>query len=78
VKELLGKKIVEIRHLTTDEMDEYGWEGEEPAVALVLDDGTLLFSSRDEEANGPGVIFGKEPDGGVFTLVLRLLKPTNT
>ena len=60
---MIGRKIVNIRYLTKAEMEAEYWEGQEPAVVLVLDDGTLLYPSRDEEGNGPGALFERTKDG---------------
>lgn len=60
-----GKKIVEFRRMTEEELEREGWDTpryDNPPV-LVLDDGSTLFPSRDEEGNGPGALFGTEPDG---------------
>ncbi len=43
---LVGRRIVAVRGAGTD-------------VALVLDDGSILVASRDEECNGPGVLLRK-------------------
>jgi hypothetical protein len=62
---LLGKRIVALRKLTKQELDDEGWEpsSHNQCVALVLDDGTILFASKDEEGNGPGEIFTRTKDG---------------
>ena len=52
----VGLRIVGIREMTDKERDLYAWYG--PAVVLVLEDGSLLFPSQDEEGNGPGALFG--------------------
>jgi hypothetical protein len=38
------------------------------ATVLVLDDGTILYPSRDDEGNGPGALFGADRDGELFTV----------
>lgn len=59
-----GKKIVEVRSMTSEELERVGWTKEYgvlvryPPPVLVLEDGTRLFPSRDPEGNGPGAIFG--------------------
>jgi hypothetical protein len=62
VETLIGKVIVNFREMTDAEMEAEGWQGA-PGYALVLDDGTVLYPSQDEEGNGPGVLFGLESDG---------------
>lgn len=65
--EIIGHRIVAARLLSKKEMADAYWHGEQPPVALVLDNGIILYPSRDEEGNGPGTIFGDGPDG-YFTL----------
>jgi hypothetical protein len=59
-KMLLGRKIVGIRYLLDEEMDSLGWE--ERSIVLILDDGNMLFPSRDDEGNGAGALFTNDPD----------------
>ena len=58
--------------MTKEELDVEGWETGRhtpPTVlVLVLDDGTKLYPSQDEEGNGPGALFGINPDGENFML----------
>ncbi len=57
-----GQKIVSVRWLTKMEAEREGWDTDNrPIIALVLEDGTILYPSRDEEGNGPGEIFGYNP-----------------
>ena len=44
---LAGRRIVAVRGSGTN-------------VAIVLDDGSLIVASRDEECNGPGVLFHRD------------------
>lgn len=63
---LEGRTIREVRKLTDEEMEVEGWNPNHrhgPPMAVVLDDGTVLFPSRDPEGNGPGCLFGRK--GGV-------------
>jgi hypothetical protein len=53
---IIGLRIIGLRPLTPKEMEQQGWYGEH-AVALVLENGLLIYPSRDEEGNGPGVLF---------------------
>ncbi len=54
----VGRRIVAVRAMTKDELAAEGWPPNETVPTLVLDDGTVLFPSRDEEGNGPGALFG--------------------
>lgn len=64
---LVGRKIVAVRELTKKEMKREFWD-EDSCTALVLDDGTLLYPSRDPEGNGAGALFGRSAKGEEFQL----------
>jgi len=53
---LAGRTIVEVRYQTPEESGEEFWDRRAPV--LVLDDGTLLYPSRDDEGNDAGALFG--------------------
>ncbi len=57
--EVKGQKIVAVRPMVKDEMIAEGWD--EPALVLMLENGTILYASRDPEGNGPGALFGYNP-----------------
>ncbi len=52
---LVGRRIVEVRYMTDDEMETIGWNCS-PCV-LVLDNGHQLYASRDDEGNDGGAMF---------------------
>lgn len=54
-KALVGRKIVGVRYMGADEAEGLGWH--DRSIVLVLDDGTQLFPSQDEEGNGAGALF---------------------
>lgn len=60
--DFIGKKIVAIRPMTLQELENEGWDNDYhrdiSGTAIVLDDKTVLYASVDYEGNGPGVIFG--------------------
>jgi hypothetical protein len=63
---LVGRRIVAVQSLADVDglMAAFGWEETDPSGPyLVLDDGTRLFPSRDEEGNGPGALFWEHADG---------------
>ncbi len=62
--ELVGRKIIEVRYMTDEELMNEGWNGERAPVVLVLDNGDLLYPSQDDEGNGPGALFGFEQKSG--------------
>ncbi len=68
--EIEGRKIVSVEPLSRSEMRWLGWTGR-PPTALVLDDGTTLYVSCDEEGNHPGALFGKSKAGERFTVIVR-------
>lgn len=55
---LVGCRIVEVRSMRKRELETEGWPPDETVPVLVLDNGAILFPSRDEEGNGPGALFG--------------------
>jgi hypothetical protein len=65
-----GHTIVEVRPMTRAELKKEGWETGRhlPPTVLVLDNGTKLYPSRDEEGNGPGAMFGADAKGSNFML----------
>jgi hypothetical protein len=58
---LIGKRIVAIRAMTTNEMEAEDWSRE--AVVIELDDGSTIYPSMDDEGNGPGALFGVDSKG---------------
>jgi hypothetical protein len=56
---LVGRTIVSVRSLTDDERNYswLGWGDYGLSWMIVLDDGTTLIPSRDDEGNGPGTLF---------------------
>lgn len=70
-KALVGRTITGARYLTQPEMDNLGWS--KSVLLLTLDDGSLLFPSRDDEGNGGGALFGVDKGGNNLTFpVIRL------
>lgn len=63
---LLGRHIVDIRPMSRSELAVEGWPADQRVAALVLDNGAILYPSRDDEGNGPGVLFGTMPHAGGF------------
>lgn len=54
---LIGRTIVEFRELNEQEKINLGWSGEYGGIIIILDDGTKLIPSSDDEGNSPGVLF---------------------
>jgi hypothetical protein len=51
--DIIGRKIVDVRAMYTEEMELFLWEGERGSV-ITLDDGAMIVPMEDEEGNGPG------------------------
>lgn len=67
LNEIIGKKIVCIRPMTTKERESEGWDDCGGCTSVIeLDDGTLIYPSSDDEGNGGGTLFGKDKDGKTF------------
>ena len=58
-QQLIGRTITAVRALTKEELDDMDWYGYVPV--LVLDDGTEIIASRDDEGNAPGRFFIDNP-----------------
>ena len=65
-KHLLGRKIIGIQWMTDLWQQDMGWDN--AAVMLLLDDGTLLWPSSDDEGNNAGALFGLQRSGLDFIL----------
>ena len=52
---LIGRKIVAIRWMTTQETEKLGYIGASPVI-IKLDDGTLLIPQMDDEGNDGGAV----------------------
>jgi hypothetical protein len=58
---LLNRKIVNVRYMDDEEMEELGFYSR--PLVLQLDDNTLIYSSKDDEGNDGGAIhYLKEGD----------------
>ena len=58
--DMIGAKITKIRRMTPKELKAEGWEARGVPTAIEFSNGAVLYPSRDEEGNGPGVLFGKQ------------------
>lgn len=56
----LGKTIAKVRWMMKTELKEQGWEPRDKVPVLILNDGSMIFPSCDEEGNAPGCLFGEE------------------
>lgn len=60
---LEGRTIINVREMTSDEMEDFCWEPtiSEVPIVLLLNDGTLVVPQCDDEGNGPGTLLIQEP-----------------
>ena len=54
-KVLLGRKIVKVEWLTDKECKDSGWYNK--PICMLLDDGTWIYPSKDDEGNDGGALF---------------------
>ena len=61
----VGKKIVSVRNMNLEELAAEGWDDlcRCPPIVLMLNDGSIIYASRDEEGNGPGALFATDVSG---------------
>lgn len=52
---LVGRKIERVRYLTEKEREGLGWS--KRSLVLILDDGTYVWPSADDEGNNAGAFF---------------------
>jgi hypothetical protein len=64
-RHLVGRKIESVRWLSEEECEGMGWHSR--PIALHLDDGTIIFPSKDDEGNNGGALFGQGPGGEKLT-----------
>jgi len=66
---VIGQTIMEVREMTDEEMEFEAWEEDihGKPLCLVLDNGSILYASADEEGNHPGALFGRKAEGGKLT-----------
>ena len=58
---LLNRKIVDVRYLTQEEVEEYEWS--KRPITFILDDGSWIVAQQDDEGNDGGVLwFAKSQD----------------
>ena len=58
---LVGRTIVDVRYMTQKEKRDMYWC--DRPVVLILDDGSEIYPSQDDEGNGAGALFGTNGKG---------------
>ena len=74
---IVGHRILAVRPMTDKELQDEGWDMGlgEAALAIVLDDGSVIYASQDGEGNGPGVLFAHDVHGKGFYIAPGRLGP---
>ena len=65
-KHLLSRKIIGVKYMSDSEQKDCVWSN--AAVVLLLDNGTLVWPSADDEGNDAGALFGISESGEDITL----------
>jgi hypothetical protein len=56
-----NQKIVSVRKMTDKELEKEGWSKRKRPVVLELEDGTILYPSKDAAGTEAGSLFGYDP-----------------
>ena len=64
---LVGRKIVAVRYLSSDEREGLGWDCR--SVVFQLDNGTLVWPSADDEGNDAGALFTTDKRGDTLPVI---------
>jgi hypothetical protein len=66
-KQLLFKRIVNVRYLTKKESEDMGWSGR--PIAFQLNDGNWIYPSADDEGNEGGSLFTSDDKDPILPLL---------
>ena len=69
-KVLLGRKIVQVKYVDSEEAKSYMWYSR--PISFTLDDGTRLMVQQDDEGNDGGALWYGNKDGQDLLPVLGL------
>lgn len=64
---LLNKKIIAVRYVHQDEADDMDWSSR--PIAFMLEGGTWIFASMDDEGNDGGALFTSLVDNPVLPVL---------
>ncbi len=66
-EKIIGQTIEDFRQITQAELDYEGWKDDHrTAFVLVLSNGLKVYASRDDEGNGPGILFWNDGSQGMI------------
>ena len=66
---LTGGVVTKVRRMTKAELEREGWEDmnyDQSDIVIELDNGLIIYPSRDPEGNGPGTMFGHFGDQAFY------------
>jgi hypothetical protein len=55
--QLVGKRVAQIRMMSDQDKQDFGWGPRDLAVEIIMSDGTVIIPSQDPEGNGAGHLF---------------------
>ena len=68
-KMLVGKKIIGVEWMTDKECEDAGWY--KKPICMLLDDGTWIYPSADDEGNDGGALFTTSKVGSCLPVMRR-------
>ena len=68
-KHLVGRTITQVRYMSKEETEPMDWFSR--PLVIHLDDGTMLFPSKDDEGNDGGALFGQNKEEDLTFPVIR-------
>ena len=68
-KQLVGRKIVACFYMTAEDAEAVGFH--QRPIVLRLDDGNIIYPSRDDEGNDAGALFTNDPENGTIPVMTR-------
>lgn len=69
LKLLKGRKIVDVRRLSKEEMERIGWHSN--PLVLMFDDGSILIPQSDDEGNDGGAMMYINDDENPTIIFVR-------
>jgi hypothetical protein len=73
---LIGRKIVKVEWMTSQEAEDCGWSGR--PICILLDNGIWIYPSRDDEGNDAGSLFSSNEEIPVLPVIsLNFEEQTN-
>ena len=68
-KFLVGKKIVHVRYMKEQELEDMGWY--KSNLVIFFDDDSYMFASADDEGNESGVLYTSDEDLRVIPSIVN-------